>query len=87
MPIVCVVEGYVVRCYTRDEHRPPHVHVEKAGTNIKVMIADDVAEYRSYKGRRPKQSEIVRATEIVAENFELCLTTWRRCHERNIDAR
>ena len=77
MPRVIEVDGYDVRVYTRDEHPPAHVHVEKAGTNMKFMLGDDGVEYHSYKQRPPTNQEIRRAAEIVAEHFADCLATWK----------
>jgi hypothetical protein len=51
MPKVGEVEGFIVHVYTRDEHPPAHVHVEKAGAKMKIMIRVDEVEYHSYKGR------------------------------------
>jgi Domain of unknown function (DUF4160) len=80
MPRVIDVEGYQVMVYTRDEHPPAHVHVEKNGCKIKVLLHDDAAEYHSYKGVQPNEREIRRATAIVAEHLTDCWTAWRTYH-------
>jgi hypothetical protein len=77
------IDGYQVKVYTRDEHPPAHVHVEKAGTKIKVLLGDDEVEYHSFKGRQPRRSEIDRATEIVAERLDACWRVWRANNERD----
>jgi len=81
MPKVDEVDGYSVHVYTRDEHPPAHVHVEKAGAKMKIMIRVDDVEYHSYKGREPRASERDRATEIVAELLDECWATWRAYNE------
>ena len=83
MPKVGEVEGFIVHVYTRDEHPPAHVHVEKAGAKMKIMIRVDEVEYHSYKGREPRASERARATEIVAELLDECWVTWRAYNERS----
>lgn len=80
MPKIIEVEGYQIKVYTRDEHPPAHVHVEKNGSKIKVMLYEDAVEYHSYKGDIPSDREIRRATEIVAEHLAKCLTVWRKYH-------
>jgi hypothetical protein len=80
MPKVIEVEGYQVMVYTRDEHPPAHVHVEKNASKIKVLLHDDAAEYHSHKGTEPSNREIRRATEIVAEHLADCWIVWRTYH-------
>ena len=82
MPKVDEVDGYKVHVYTRDEHPPAHVHVEKSGTKIKILIRSDEVEYHSYKGRKPKASERDRAAEIVAELLDECWAMWRTYNDR-----
>ena len=76
MPRVVQIEGYLVKVYTRDEHPPAHVHVEKAGSTIKVMLGENEVEVHSYKGN-PTGAEIRRAAEIVAQHLEQCWKTWK----------
>ena len=81
------IDGYQVKVYTRDEHPPAHVHVEKAGAKMKIVLGEDEVEYHSFKGREPSEREIGRAVEIVAERLGACWIVWRRCHERSGDPR
>jgi len=80
MPKVIEVEGYKVMVYTRDEHPPAHVHVEKNGSKIKVLLYEDAAEFHSYKGDKPSEPQAKRATEIVAEHLADCWSVWRTYH-------
>jgi hypothetical protein len=81
------VDGYQVKVYIRDEHPPAHVHVEKAGSKIKIILGDNEVEYHSAKGRKPTQREIDRATSIVAERLDECWRAWRENNERDRDPR
>lgn len=76
MPRVVEIESYLVMVYTRDEHPPAHVHVEKAGSNIKITLGENAVEVHSYKGR-PSGREIRRAAEIVAKHLAECWTIWK----------
>jgi hypothetical protein len=67
--------------YTRDEHPPAHVHVEKSGSKLKILLDDDTVEYHSYKGAKPSERQIRRATEIIAEHLSDCWSIWRTYHE------
>jgi hypothetical protein len=68
-----------VRVYTRDEHPPPHVHVDRAGTVISVLISLSGARYRGdWSGRRPHKREIERAVVLVGRRLQDCLFAWNR---------
>ncbi len=76
MPRIIEIEGYRVVVYTRDEHPPAHVHVEKTGSTIKIMLGENAVEVHSYKGE-PSRREIRRAAEIVAEYLAQCWAIWK----------
>ena len=82
MPTIREVDGFSVRVYTRGEHRPAHVHVEKAGTRMKIIIRPGEVEYHSHKGRVPTRVEKQRAMAIVAGIVDECLVVWYRLNER-----
>jgi hypothetical protein len=83
MPQVTKTDGYTVYVYTRDEHPPAHVHVERAGTSMKFLISPGDVEYHSYKGRKPRSSELVRAGQIIADHLFECLAAWKAYNERS----
>jgi hypothetical protein len=78
MPKIVETEGYSVLIYTRGEHPPAHVHVEHCGSKIKIIIYEDAVEYHSFKGAIPKNSEVKKALEIVAQNLAICWIVWRK---------
>jgi hypothetical protein len=63
--------------YVRDEHPPAHVHVEKAGSKIKIILGQNAVEVHSYKGD-PSDREIACAAQIVADHLAQCWTTWKK---------
>jgi hypothetical protein len=73
-----VIEGFALRVYT-DDHHPAHVHVFRAGAEIRVYL----------RGRRPYEkvagrmsaSDIRRALRIVGEHHEERLRLWRKYHQ------
>jgi hypothetical protein len=80
VPTIFEEDGYRVSVFTRNEHKPPHVHVERAGTRIAVLISLSGAEYRDSTGRKPTEREIRRAVAIVRSRLQRCLFAWNRYH-------
>lgn len=72
-----LTEGFEIRVYTRNEHRPPHVHVEKNGWEIRVTIGRR-AEFWDIKAGRPKSKEIERAVALVQQHLFACRSMWRQ---------
>lgn len=75
MPTVLREGGFDVMIYTND-HRPPHVHVWKAGGEIMIDL-DPVGIVR-VEGM--KRKDAARAVEIVEENRDDLLERWREIH-------
>ena len=80
MPTIFEQDGFRVCVFIRDEHRPAHVHVVRAGTYIAVLISLDGAEYRDWGGRKPTEREIRRAVAMVRSHLQECLFAWNRYH-------
>jgi hypothetical protein len=80
VPTVFVLDGYRVQVYTRNEHQPPHVHVERAQTSIPVLIGEEVRWRGDWDGRRPTDRELRRGVEIVGSRLADCLAMWNRYH-------
>jgi Domain of unknown function (DUF4160) len=80
VPTIFEQDGYRVKVFIRNEHRPPHVHVERAGAYIAVLISLAGAEYRDSAGRKPTEREIRRAVAIVRARLQECLFAWNRYH-------
>jgi hypothetical protein len=85
VPTIFSERGFRVCIFVRDEHPPPHVHVEHAGTFIPVLIALDGASWRGdYRGRRPREAEIRGAVALVERRLQYCLFQWNRYHPRRV---
>ncbi|MBV8282594.1 MAG: DUF4160 domain-containing protein [Candidatus Eremiobacteraeota bacterium] len=77
MATVVEVHGYAVRVFTRD-HGNPHVHVFHRGSLMKIWLSP--LAFDSHKGREPRQAEIARALQVVAEHRAACLAKWIEIH-------
>ena len=79
MPTVHRQEGYRFVVYPND-HRPPHVHVFKAGGEAIVLIGDDdtAPSIRERKGM--SDPDAIHAVLIVEERQAQLLQAWRSIH-------
>lgn len=83
MPTVLLVNGFQVLIFYRD-HDPEHVHVRRAGHEVKIAIGrtrtDDDAGVppRILNVKGMSKQDARKAWEIVAENQALLLAEWRR---------
>lgn len=73
------IDGHFIRVYVRDEHRPPHVHVETADWEIRVRIGQ-VAKFWTVAYGHPSSKEIRRAEALVQTYLAECNTVWRQYH-------
>lgn len=79
MPTVLRHEGFefVIR---PNDHDPPHVHVFKAGQQVKIRIGDDQTRPAVDGRSRMSAMEIRQALEVVGEQQDSLLAAWRRIH-------
>lgn len=63
-----------------EDHRPPHVHVLKAGGAVRVELGDDdtAPSVMQSRGRGLNHKDARRAIEIVEREQEEFLNHWRR---------
>jgi hypothetical protein len=81
MPTILIRDGFEVLIYTGHEHRPPHVHVFKAGSHLRVALGeDDGYPYVFGKGNTLAGKDLIRAVRLVAEHRDLLLDKWRTIH-------
>ena len=78
MPTIFRQDGFRVVIYT-DDHEPPHVHVLKGETEVKVdlgsiMILPTVILLRG------KRRDATKALEIVTDHQTELLEAWRMIH-------
>jgi len=73
-----VIEGFTLRVYT-DDHQPAHVHVLRAGAEIRVYLRGRRA-HEKVAGRM-SASDTRRALRIVGEHREELLQLWRKYHQ------
>ena len=81
MPTVLREAGFEVRIYTFD-HRPPHVHVWKAGAVLKIDLAThEVLEIIGAISDR----DVRRAERLVARHAARLTRAWARIHGNESD--
>jgi hypothetical protein len=76
MPTIVREAGFDIRIYTLD-HPPPHVHVERAGTILKINLA--TAKVVRIVGTISDR-DIGRAERLVAKHSSALKEAWRRLH-------
>lgn len=72
MPVVLRKDGFVVSFYAND-HAPPHVHVDRAGTYCRILLWGLVVTHNTMK--RADQSK---AVSLVAQNRGKLLLAWNQ---------
>lgn len=75
MPTILRQDGFEFRIWTND-HEPPHVHVFKAGGQVKIEIVTAQAMAVWNMGARDVRS----AELMVVANQELLFQAWRKIH-------
>lgn len=75
MLTVVQADGYAIRIYPND-HEPPHVHVIRAGGEVKIALTPPAVIRNEGLNRR----ELQRALELVEQHLERLLAEWRRLH-------
>ena len=75
MPTTIRQDGFDVMIFTND-HRPAHVHVFKSSAEVILTLAP-VGMRENF---RMSKKNVRRAIEIVSNNVELLLQTWREIH-------
>lgn len=80
MPAVKRLGGFVIKINTRGEHLPPHVHVIKAGGEIRVKLGNEEATPPCYwDEKRPMSlNDKVKAVLLVDRYHDECLAVWRK---------
>ncbi len=79
MPTVKREAGFTIKVNTRGEHSPPHVHVIKAGGEIRVQLGDHETAPCYWDEKRPMPlQDKVRAVLLVDKYQAECLEVWRK---------
>jgi len=78
MPTLFRQDGFRVVIYT-DDHEPPHVHVLKGETEVKVDLGSMTISPNVIL-LRGKRSDAAKALEIVTDRQTELLEAWRRIH-------
>jgi len=72
MPTILRIAGYRFYFYSHEPNEPPHVHVDKAGSTIKVWLEN--LEVAKSRGFRNKERAAILAR--VEEHREAMLEAW-----------
>lgn len=73
MPTVFRTGGYRLYFYSHEPNEPPHVHVDKAGSSVKIWL-DPVAIARNVGFAPHELNEVVR---LVQQSSLTLLEAWR----------
>lgn len=79
MPTVLREIGFEFRIRA-DDHDPPHVHVFKAGAEMKISIGDSSSKPRVLGTKGMSDAEGGKALRLVAINQALLLRAWEKYH-------
>ena len=79
MPTIHREHGFSVRIYPAD-HLPPHVHLVKAGTAVKILLAGPSGRPEIVAVYDMKEQDVVAAYRIVEQHLEAFLTAWKEYH-------
>ena len=72
MPTLLSTHGYRFYFYSHEPGEPPHVHVDSAGSTMKVWLEDlGVAKSRGFRGK--ERNAILK---LVEEHREMMLEAW-----------
>ena len=72
-------DGYNVVIRT-DDHLPPHVHVLKAGGEVKIALGDDTTVPEVIESWGLDSGDVKVAYRLVESNQATLLNHWRRIH-------
>jgi hypothetical protein len=78
MPTIFRQDGFRVVIYT-DDHEPPHVHVLKGETEVKIDLGN-AKTLPNVILLRGKRSDATKALEIVIDRQTELLEAWRMIH-------
>jgi hypothetical protein len=79
MPTVHREGGFAFRIYVAD-HRPPHVHAVKNGTEVVIQLGDARQAPRIWERRGMTDRDAIAALRIVMARQEAFLQEWSNIH-------
>jgi hypothetical protein len=81
VPTILRVGKLRIAILTRNEHEPPHVHVEHPDGTIVVFLDEKSGSARLREASRSVKSNDVRGVvAVVDRNFDRLLTAWVEIH-------
>jgi hypothetical protein len=79
VPTILRVGNLRIAILTRNEHEPPHVHVEHPDGTIVVFLDEKSRSARlREKSRNVKSADVRDVVAIVDRNFDHLLAAWER---------
>lgn len=70
MRTILRIDGFRIAILTRDEHEPPHVHVEHPNGTVVVLLDERSRQARlREKARGVAARDVRRVVEVVDEHF------------------
>lgn len=71
------------RFYIRNpprEHGPPHVHVQRGGTEVSINLNPAAADDWVREVYKMRDADVVKAVRLVEANVDFLLKIWRQIH-------
>jgi hypothetical protein len=79
MPKIHREQGFSVRVCPAD-HLPPHVHLVKGGTGVKIRLAGPSGRHEIVAVYGMEEQDVVAAYRNVEGHHTEFLTAWKDCH-------
>jgi hypothetical protein len=81
VPTILRVGNLRIAILTRNEHEPPHVHVEHPDGTLVVLLDEKTRSARlREKSRNVKAVDVRNVVAVIDRNFDGLLAAWERIH-------
>jgi uncharacterized protein DUF4160 len=76
---VLIVDGFTIHIYAvPPEHNPPHVHVLRAGTEVRIKLGSGQTPPDLWMPSTMRRPDEATALGIVEDHIEFLRSGWRR---------
>ncbi len=81
MPTVLFKNGWRFFFFANEGNEPIHIHVMKAEKSCKYFLNEDQIEINLSTQRNMRNKDIKEVKEIIFENFNYIVETWKKFHK------
>ena len=83
MPTVLFKNGWRFFFFANEGNEPIHIHVMKAEKSCKYFLNDELIEITLGSQRNMINKDIKEVKEIIFENFNYIIESWKKFHKEN----